>query len=200
MGDELVTVFVGRCPMGEQCSKKHGILTKKATEEEVRKAIHHHLRTSPYHEMGEEDAKGLVELSEIETWTEEAWGWQQGQTEEGDGWYQNRKKQKTRAMDDTAIQAAAWKLVQQQNPLQPHPPFHPPASSSTQLSVIGARAAPTDKIVLTRVQMEACVDSLKRAKVAAESACHLCSKASRAFGEEAACIQSCQEVLMSYLD
>ena len=86
-------------------------------------------------------------------------------------------------MDDTAIQAAAWKLVQQQNPLQPHPPF-----------------APTDKIVLTRVQMEACVDSLKRAKVAAESACHLCSKASRAFGEEAASIQSCQEVLMSYLD
>ena len=132
MGDELVTVFVGRCPMGEQCSKKHGILTKKATEEEVRKAIHHHLRTSPYHEMAEEDAKGLVELSEIETWTEEAWRWQQGQTEEGDGWYQNRKKQKTRAMDDTAIQAAAWKLVQQQNPLQPHPPFHPPASSSTQ--------------------------------------------------------------------
>ena len=74
MGDELVTVFVGRCPMGEQCSKKHGILTKKATEEEVRKAIHHHLRTSPYHEMTDEDANGLVELSEVETWTEERLG------------------------------------------------------------------------------------------------------------------------------
>ena len=54
-------------------------------------------------------------------------------------------------------------------------------------------------VTLYRQQLQACVDSLRRAHSTAQSACQLCSKASRAFGEEAACIASCQDVLESYL-
>ena len=58
---------------------------------------------------------------------------------------------------------------------------------------------PEGSVTLYRQQLQACVDSLRWAHSAAESACQLCRKASLAFGEEAACIASCQDVLESYL-
>ena len=52
---------------------------------------------------------------------------------------------------------------------------------------------------LSKMQLRACVDSLKRAKVSAESAANLCSKAARAFNEEVQCIQQCVDVVESYV-
>jgi hypothetical protein len=65
--------------------------------------------------------------------------------------------------------------------------------------VIGARSQHARNITLPRAQLKACVDSLKRARMAAESSGQLCGRASRAFYEEAACITGCQDVLESYL-
>ena len=56
-----------------------------------------------------------------------------------------------------------------------------------------------ETVVLNKIQVQACVDSLTRAQAAAESAGQLCAKASRAFFSQAACIQNCQEVLETYL-
>ena len=59
--------------------------------------------------------------------------------------------------------------------------------------------AATDHITLSRVQIQAMVDSLRRAHTAAESAATLASKANRAFCEEARVIYQCEQVLASYL-
>ena len=190
------TVFVGRCPLGDQCSKKHGILAKKRTEEEVRDAIKWHLEKSPYHELSEEEAASQAAMAEVESLEEEAHHVAASEADEGDEWYANRKRQ--RRGNDDRVQAAAFRLLQQQG-LGGSSGSAAPGPSVLSLRTPGGRGDPHQKVVLTKVQLQACVDSLKRAKTAAESACHLCSKASRAFGEEAACIQSCQEVLESYL-
>jgi len=70
MSDEMVTVFVARCPLGDQCSKKFGILAKKLTVEEAREAVAWHLKASPYHEMSQDDATAISESAEIDTWEE----------------------------------------------------------------------------------------------------------------------------------
>ena len=44
------------------------------------------------------------------------------------------------------------------------------------------------------------MESLKRAKAAAESAGHLCSKAAKVFKEEAQSIGQCCDVVENYLD
>ena len=58
---------------------------------------------------------------------------------------------------------------------------------------------PTDKVTMSNVELQACIDWLKRAKAAAKSAQQLCAKAARVFGNEATCIGNCQDVLESYL-
>ena len=63
-----------------------------------------------------------------------------------------------------------------------------------------SRSSATDKIVLSRVEVTAMMDSLRRGRVAAESAGMLAAKASRAFAEEAKVIEQCETVLASYLD
>ena len=88
-------MWVGRCPLGDQCSKKKGILCKKSTEEECRHAIAHHLKTSPYHELGEDDAETMAFAEELETWTEKLWKYEEEAKDEGQGWYENRKKWST---------------------------------------------------------------------------------------------------------
>ena len=74
--------------------------------------------------------------------------------------------------------------------------------SSLQLSTlpIGARRHEHEQTVtVNKIQLQACIDSLRRAKGAAESAGQLCAKALRAFLSEASCIQNCQDVLETYL-
>ncbi len=184
--------------MGEQCSKKASVFAKKQSEDEVRQALAWHLRTSPYHELSHEEAENLSSLAEVETWEEAATLCRQSEADEGDGWYARRKKQRMGPKSEQAVEAAAFRMLQSSG-MTPGG-WEPSRSSrdSGTLAVFNRGGPPTEKVVLTKVQLQACIDSLKRAESAAESACHLCSKASRAFGEEAVCIRSCRDVLESY--
>ncbi len=75
-------------------------------------------------------------------------------------------------------------------------PWQPTAEPAISAPPTGAG---TGRITLSEMQVRACVDSLKRAKVSAESAANLCAKAARAFNEEVTCIQQCVEVIESYV-
>ena len=55
-------------------------------------------------------------------------------------------------------------------------------------------------MTLSRVQLDSCIDSLRRAGVAADSARQLCEKAASVFAKEAKCVRACQTVLESYLN
>ena len=202
-------VYVCRCPLGD-CSKKFGILAKKATEDEAREAVKWHLLKSPYHELSEDDATLQSLTVDIEEWPDAN---ETADTcDEGDDWYQKRKKPRTSATtDEQRVQAAALQLIADRVLSATGGGQHHGGGSSSRDNIGGTDAVtlalrcsigmkdPTANVMLKVGQLKACIDSLRRAKTAAESACHLCGKAARAFGEEAACIQSCQEVLESYL-
>ena len=55
-----------------------------------------------------------------------------------------------------------------------------------------------ETITLRKDQIKGMIDSLKRAHTAAQSAGHLCSKAARAFHEEAQVIKECSDVMHAY--
>jgi len=80
-------------------------------------------------------------------------------------------------------------------------PVPPRRASESLIALAGARVSnrADDDIVLNRAQVQAMVDSLKRAKLAAETAGALAARASRAFGEEALVIGSCADALAAYL-
>lgn len=193
-----MTVWACKCPLGDQCSKKTSWLARKISLEEAKAAAAWHVQHSPYHLLSEEEARTLAEAAELESWEEDAWRWEETQADEGEAWYQRRKKaaRKEAPAEKDRVEAAAFRMLQQRGMAA----THSAGSAASSLMRVSGKGQPTDHIMLYRVQMQACIDSLKRAKSAAESACHLCSKAARAFGEEAACIQSCQDVLQSYLD
>ena len=92
-GDDMVMMFVVRCPLGDQCSKKHGILAKKCTAEEARAALSWHLTSSPYHRLSEEEAENMAEETEVEEWPEPTGTTPQQQDEAP--WQQSRKRQRT---------------------------------------------------------------------------------------------------------
>jgi len=205
MADEAtVTAFVVRCPLGDQCSKKQGILAKKWSIEEARAALSWHLMSSPYHGFAEEDAKNMAEAEEVEEWPESQKSMQQQQDE---AWYQSRKRQRTATSQQQlqqqqqqqqqntqqAIEAAAYRMLAGSSSASGS------ASDILSLPLRPPAVLPTDKVTVNKVELLACIDSLKRAKAAAESAQQLCAKASRVFGNEASCIGNCQEVLESYL-
>jgi len=121
-------------------------------------------------------------LQDIEAWMEEQWN----VADEGNAWFENRKK---RARSDDMVPIGASRRGSS-------------ASSSRDPAegVLARVQNHSDKVIFTRVQVQACIDSLKRAKTAADSAGQLCSKASRAFYEEASNIQSCCDVLQSYIE
>jgi hypothetical protein len=186
---EVVTVFVVRCPLGDQCSKKGGILGKKLDELEARQVIVTHLTASPYHEMPEQEAEIMALAADVESWEETAEVQAEAVKEEGEGWYNSRK----RGRAGTAPAAGRGGDGYGGSSSSGRP------SNSTLALAIGARGQHAKSITLPRAQLKACVDSLKRARLAAESAGQLCGRASRAFYEEAACITSCQDVVESYL-
>ena len=178
-----VLVYAVRCPIGG-CSKKGGLFGKKATAEEAQQAVKHHLLKSPYHELDEETATRMAEEYEAECWLEEV----SEPVPEDDSaeWFDARKRQRTAL----AIGARA-------RPRWQHAGGAAGSSSGVTLRTVGEAA--TDTITLSRVQIQAMADSLRRAHTAAESAATLASRASRAFGEEARVIYQCQQVLESYL-
>jgi hypothetical protein len=186
----LVDVFVVRCPFGDQCSKRQGVLGKRLSEEAARAVIVSHLTGSPYHEMPEAEAVTIAENAIVESWPEAHEDVEITKADEGDGWYQKRKRT---IMGKISLQDAKAVVLRSQR------------SSGSSDSHAGTLAIPigarnnTKRITLERAQLKACVDSLKRARMASESAGQLCGRASRAFYEEAACITNCQDVLESYL-
>ena len=175
-GDDMVMAFVVRCPLGDQCSKKHGILAKKCTAEEARAALSWHLTSSPYHRLSEEGAENMAEETEVEEWPEPTGTTPQQQDEAP--WQQSRKRQR-KVKEETEVEQ--W-----------------PDVVALPVKTAGVRA--TDKVSINKVGLQACIDSLKRAKAAAESAQQLCAKAAQVFGNEASCIGNCQEVLETYLE
>ena len=136
-GDDMVMTFVVRCPLGDHCSKKGGILAKKSSAEEARAALSWHLRSSPYHELSEEEASSMAETAEVEEWPEPQQNMPQQQDEAP--WHQSRKRQRT---------------------VEPQCPD----ILSLPLKQAGVRAS--DKVSINKVGLQACIDSLKRAKAA----------------------------------
>jgi hypothetical protein len=185
--DEMVDVFAVRCPLGDGCSKKGSLIAKKLSEEEARQCIVNHLTGSPYHKMPEQEAAVLAQAATVESWPEAKHVQQADDEDEGQEWYNSRKRGRTgpaagRGRDGSGGSSGSG--YQGGNSLA---------------LVIGARSQHARNITLPRAQLKACVDSLKRARMAAESSGQLCGRASRAFYEEAACITGCQDVLESYL-
>ena len=137
--------------------------------------------------------------------------WDKSWDADGDNWQQRRKKPRhgggygggQQQPSQMAVEAAAFRTLaksgiasvseqqQQQQQQLIVAPFKPCPQKPP--------VAVAENIALSLTQLKTCVDSIKRAKAAAESACVLCSKASRAFGEEAQCLQSCQDVLESLM-
>ena len=73
------------------------------------------------------------------------------------------------------------------------------SSSGLQLSLAVPQTTATETVVLRKHQVQGMIDSLKRAHTAAQSAGHLCSKAARAFHEEAQVIKECSDVMQAYV-
>lgn len=183
MASETVTVFVARCPLGEQCSKKGGILCKKLDELDVRDAVAWHLQASPYHELAEDEARNMADSMEIESWDEKTAVWEREQADSGERWYANRKKPR-RGGDASSTRGPD------------------PISVLARSSRFGGNLSlgrDSEVISMSTPQLKACIDSLRRAKDASQSAAALCSKAARAFQEEADVIENCKGVLESYL-
>jgi hypothetical protein len=185
-------VYVVRCPLGTQCSKKGSILAKKSSEAEARAAVVWHLVQSPYHklEQFEADCQGVA--IDVDITIEETRVIAALDADQGAQWYANRKRART---DSDAIAVKK----------------EPGAGSSSsrfterRLAVPigargGARRAHEETLHVSRIQVQACVDSLRRAHSSAESAGQLCAKAAKAFFSEAACIQNCQDVIETYLN
>lgn len=188
-----VTVYICRCPSGEACRKGNRILSKKLSQQEWRDCIINHLMTSPYHELPEELAANLVDMFEPELWEEDAAAWRDWTDEDTAAWYQARKRprQPSTPPSATVMLTNAAAVI--------GAPSGASSSRAVRMYRQGAQM-PEDTIAMSRVQMQACLDSLKRARTAAESAAHLCRKAQKAFDEEAKAINSCAEVIETYLD
>jgi hypothetical protein len=92
--EEIVTVFVVRCPLGEQCSKRQGILGKRLSEVDARQVIVNHLMNSPYHMLDQEAADTAAENAIVESWDENKEVADESKADEGDGWFNNRKRAK----------------------------------------------------------------------------------------------------------
>ena len=212
--DAKVQVYVARFPLGDLCKKKNGILAKKPTEEEARNMVSWHLQQSPYHNMTEDEAEEMAKGVDVESWEEEAWdkdkSWDKSWDADGDNWQQRRKKPRRgggygggqQQPSQMAVEAAAFRMLAKSGIASV--PEQQQQQQQQQLIVAPFKPCPqkrplAENVVLSLTQLKTCVDSIKRAKAAAESACVLCSKASRAFGEEAQCLQSCQDMLESLM-
>ena len=179
----IMVMWGGRCPMGSQCSKRGSTLKNCSSYEEAEATIVHHLMSSPYHELTREEAEAAVDPSLISSW--------EVTFDENDQWLGSKRGGGT-----------GTRVAPPREHLQPNPPDHPPPGHTIERRKrprSSTSTSGTREIRLSEVQLGACVDSLRRARIAAESAGQLCAKAARAFHEEASCIGSCVEVLESYM-
>ena len=148
-------------------------------------AVIHHLVSSPYHELTREEATETVHSQcTIEQWDSgDAEEWQRQQNK-------GKKRKHKGDADEVAVRPRSPECLITHERVQTDLSSRPRSSASS---------AGTRMVQLSEMQLMACLDSLKRAKVSAESAAHLCSKAARAFNEEVLCIQQCVDVVESYV-
>ncbi len=85
MTAEMEFVFIVRCPLGEQCSRKAGVLAKKSTEEDARAVVAWHLQASPYHELSKEEAVRQAAVVDVEVAEEEKAAVEESRKDEGQG-------------------------------------------------------------------------------------------------------------------
>ena len=193
MAAEMETVYTVRCPLGEQCSKKGGVLAKKSSDEDARAAVAWHLQASPYHELSKEEAANQGAVAEVEVTEEEKAAVEEQEKDEGQEWPDNRKRQKRSSGTELA------RVGHHGGGSSSHGGGHHGGGHHLAVPIRGRRHGHEETVVLNKIQVQACVDSLRRAKAAAESAGQLCAKASRAFFSEADFVQNCQEVLETYV-
>ena len=204
-------VYAGFCPLGEQCSKKGKHLKTCDTELEARAVVLHHLRVSPYHELDEETATAMAQDCQISSWMQEAA--KKTSDEDDSSWWDSKKR---KWKDETASSwwgsgsssgqswgsgDSSWQSWESgSTSWQPqHDATSPPQQPAQELLLHIVRArAHENQIVLSKIELQACIDSLVRARNSVDSAVSLCGKAQRAFMEEAQCIRQCVEVLQTY--
>jgi hypothetical protein len=162
MAEEMVTIFVCRCPVQTCKSKKGGILKKTRTADEARQCIMWHLQESPYHMMPTDEAQRMGMDAPIEEWEEPAAGWA-----------------KTFPSSSSGTLASARPSTGPSVALRDNTPFVP------NLPVVGSANVSVSRELLTNV-----VEHMQRAKRAADCATDVCKKAARAFADESAVIES----------
>ena len=188
--DEVWICWGGKCPLGNQCSKRGATLKTCTTWEQAYESVVNHLMSFPYHQMDRESAEKVVDYELIDSWEVKKSDYEDHQKNAQEHKLAPTRlvaQRKRRAGDDAPSQAAP-SSSSSSGALVPRQPAFPPRQGKG-----------TAQIALSEVQLRACVDSLKRAKVSAESAAHLCTRAGQAFKEEARCIEQCAEVVESYL-
>ena len=92
MAEEREFVFIMRCALGEQGSKKAGILAKKSTEEDARAAVAWHQQASPYRELSKEEALRQATSVDVEVAEEEKAAVEESKKDEGQGLFANRTR------------------------------------------------------------------------------------------------------------
>lgn len=70
-----IPIFGAYCPHGDQCSKKHKLLGSYTSEREARQKIHHHLMTSTYHNMEDEEATQAADEADVPDWLDDDSNW-----------------------------------------------------------------------------------------------------------------------------
>ena len=192
-------VYIARCPIGDSCSKKWKILAKRDDEESARAAVKHHLMYSSYHMLDVDDAQNLVDCMEIEQWKRDEVG---DTAEDEKKWVESKKRK--RVQESLQQQPIGAPRVISPNLQMLGMQANSSGSSSRALAnpFLGLARLPSahDEIRMNRPMIQACVDSLRRAKLSAEAASQLAAKASRAFTEEAQCMQQCADILQTYAD
>ena len=164
----MVTIWSGYCPLGSVCSKKGSCLGKAMTLEKCRDIVKNHLMMSTYHELADDDAESYLETAEFVE-SEEPLEW----------WTEDMSaRQKSKKADSVAVAV------------------RPRGAMVAVPKEVRDRA--TQVAGITFGQLDACVDSLRRAHNAAEASAAVCTKAAKAFQEEAKCIRACCDVLESF--
>jgi len=167
--DDTVDIYGGKCPLGSQCSKKGGTFCKSLCLEEVDAKVRSHLKNSPYHEMADDEIDNVMISWEPLVWQD--------------------KKANMDKKDESTRQERAER---ERSPRRPYTGGYrrvcdngsgPCGSGGMGGSTVALarqhRApayAPHETMEISRTQLHACADALRRAQRAAESCKMLAQK------------------------
>ena len=136
--------------------------------EEAERVVKHHLMNSPYHELSEQEAElALLNNNCIESWEE-------------------AEEQAERTLDD-----AAPPTKRQRTAIGGPPDMGAWQGKGKGQNKGAGQARHVRQITLNSQQVEACVDTLKRAVASAEAAASICGRAHRAFMQEVTALTKC---------